>query len=74
MVPILSLGRGGYIGAAQVVGNLENVQRVKAVVQVEGRFGSGRDQFLVPVTTDEASRSPDRPKGFGVSAVIEFKM
>lgn len=74
VVPILSLGRGGYIGAAQVVGNPENVRRVKAVVQVEGRFGSARAQILVPVTTDQASGSPDRAKGVGVSAVIELKV
>jgi hypothetical protein len=74
VVPILSLGRGGHIGAAQVVGNPENVQRVKAVVQVEGRFGSGRAQVLVPVTTDKASGSPDRAKGVGVSAVIELRI
>ena len=74
VVPILSLGRGGYIGAAQVVGNPENVQRVKAVFQVEGRFGSVRAQFLVPTATDKVSGSPDRAKGVGVSAVIEFRI
>lgn len=74
VVPILSLGRGGYIGAAQVVGSPENVERVKAVVQVEGRFGSGRAQVLVPTTTDKASGTPDRARGVGVSAVIEFRI
>jgi len=74
VVPILSLGRGGYIGAAQVVGNPENVQRVKAVFQVEGRFGGVRAQFLLPTTTDRASGNPDRAKGVGVSAVIEFEI
>jgi len=74
VVPILSLGRGGYIGAAQVVGNPENVQRVKAVFQVEGRFGGVRAQMLLPTTTDRASGNPDRAKGVGVSAVIEFEI
>ena len=74
VVPILSLGRGGYIGAAQVVGNPENVQRVKAVVQVEGRFGSVRAQKLLPTATDRVSGNPDRAKGVGVSAVIEFEI
>lgn len=74
VVPILSLGGGGYIGAAQVVGNPENVQRVKAVFQVEGRFGSGRAQILVPTTTDSATGNPDRAKGVGVSAVVEFRI
>ena len=74
VVPILSLGRGGYIGAAQVVGNPENVQRVKAVFQVEGRFGDVRAQMLLPTTTDRVSGNPDRAKGVGVSAVIEFEI
>jgi hypothetical protein len=74
VVPILSLGGGGYIGAAQVVGNPENVQRVKAVFQLEGKFGSARARVLVPTTTDKVSGNPDRAKGVGVSAVIEFKI
>jgi len=74
VVPILSLGGGGYVGAAQVVGNPENVKSVKAVVQVEGKFGSARGQILLPTTTDKVSGSPDRAKGVGVSAVIEFRI
>ena len=74
VVPILSLGGGGYIGAAQVVGNPDNVKSVKAVFQVEGKFGSARARILVPTTTDKVSGNPDRAKGVGVSAVIEFKI
>jgi len=74
VVPILSLGGGGYVGAAQVVGTPESVQQVKAVVQVEGKFGNYRAKVLVPTTTSKASGTPDRAKGVGVSAVIEFKI
>ena len=74
VVPILSLGGGGYIGAAQVVGNPDNVKTVKAVFQVEAKFGSARARVLLPTTTDKATGSPDRAKGVGVSAVIEFKI
>jgi len=74
VVPILSLGGGGYIGAAQVVGNPDNVKTVKAVFQVEGKFGSARAKVLVPTSTDKVSGNPDRAKGVGVSAVIEFKI
>jgi len=74
VVPILSLGSGGYIGAAQVVGNPDNVKQVKAVIQLEGRIGSFRPRVLVPTTTDRASGTPDRAKGVGVSAVIEFSI
>jgi hypothetical protein len=72
VVPILSLGSGGYIGAAQVVGTPESVQKVKAVIQLEGNFGSVRAQILVPTVVDKATKNPDRAKGVGVSAVIEF--
>jgi len=74
VVPILSLGRGGYIGAAQVVGNPENVKSVKAVFQLEGRIGSFRPRILVPTTTDKVTGNPDRAKGVGVSAVVEFRI
>ena len=73
VVPILSLGGGGYVGAAQVVGNPENVKRVKAVIQVEGNFGSVRAQVLLPTEVDK-SKNPDRAKGVGVSAVVEFRI
>jgi len=73
VVPILSLGGGGYIGAAQVVGNPESVKRVKAVFQVEGRFGSVRAQVLLPTETEKGG-SPQRAKGVGVSAVVEFRI
>ncbi len=74
VVPILSLGGGGYIGAAQVVGNPDNVKTVKAVFQVEAKFGSARARVLLPTATDKASGNPNRAKGVGVSAVIEFKI
>ncbi len=74
VVPIISLGGGGYIGAAQVVGNPEQVKRVKVVVQVEGKFGSFGAKVLVPTTTSTPSGTPDRVKGVGVSAVVEFQI
>lgn len=74
VVPILSVGGGGYIGAAQVVGTPDSVRRVKAVVQVEGKFGDFRAKVLIPTTTAQVSGSPTRAKGVGVSAVIEFRI
>lgn len=74
VVPILSLGGGGYVGAAQVVGTPESVQRVKAVFQVEGNIGSFRPRIFIPAYVDKAAGAPERAKGVGVSAVIEFKI
>jgi hypothetical protein len=74
VVPILSVGGGGYIGAAQVVGTPDNVRKVKAVVQGEANIGDFRAKLLIPVTTATPSGTPNRAKGVGVSAVIEFSI
>lgn len=75
VVPILSLGGGGYIGAAQVLGVPSQVERTKFVVQVESKLiGSLRAKALVPVGSKPTSGQPDRIKGVGVSAVVEFNL
>ena len=75
VVPILSVGQGGYIGAAQVVGNPDKVQTVQAVAQVETRF---EDRFgmrvLLPISTKTVSGSPKGVSGTGVSAIIDFEI
>lgn len=76
VVPILSLGGGGYIGAAQVMGAKANVDQVKAVVQIEGNAVFGRNirvKALVPVgsrSTSDIKRIP----GVGVSAIIDIRI
>lgn len=75
VVPILSLGGGGYIGAAQVLGVPSQVERTKFVVQVESKLiGSLSGTLLVPVGSKPTGGQPDRIKGVGVSAVVEFKL
>jgi hypothetical protein len=75
VVPILSVGSGGFIGAAQVVGVPSKVETVKAVAQVEAKF---RDHFrmrvLIPVSTETVSGSPKGVSGVGVSAVLDFEI
>ena len=39
VVPVLSIGTGKYIGAVQVVGPTAQVDKVKAVGQLEGKIG-----------------------------------
>jgi len=76
VVPILSLGSGGYLGAAQVIGAKENVDKTKAVVQVEANalFGrSMRVKALVPVGSKTTSNIK-RIYGVGVSAIIDVKI
>jgi hypothetical protein len=75
VVPILSFGGGGYIGAAQVIGSQDLIDRTQAVVQIEGDF-SGR-QFRVKALIPIDSKNPvnfSRVNGVGVSAIIDVKI
>jgi hypothetical protein len=77
VVPIVSLGRGGYIGAVQVAGPRGQVDKVQAVAQLEGDFkviGGIRLRALVPISTKNPGRSINRVNGVGVSAIIDFKL
>ena len=76
VVPIISFGGGGYIGAAQVMGTKANVAKCKAVVQIEGNamFGKNiRAKALVPVGSKTTSKIK-RIYGVGVSALIDVRI
>lgn len=76
VVPIISIGQGGYAGAAQVSGPAHLVDKVKAVAQLEGNF-SGRTfrvKVLVPIETKEIVKDIKRVSGVGVSAVIDVRL
>lgn len=76
VVPILSIGGGGYIGAVQVIGSKANVDKCKAVVQIEGNamFGKNiRAKALVPVGSKTTSNIK-RIYGVGVSAIIDIRI
>ncbi len=74
VVPILSFGKGGHIGAAQVMGPEDLVAQTQSVIQIEGDFGSNfRVKALVPID----SKNPvnfTRVNGVGISAVIDVKI
>lgn len=74
VVPIVSVGKNGYVGAAQVTGPAEEVERVQAVAQLEASFnGIARIKGLVPVD----SKNPvgaNRIQGVGVSAIIDLRL
>ena len=76
VVPIITFGSGGYIGAVQVIGTKENVEKCKAVVQIEGDalFGKNiRAKALVPVGSRTTSNIK-RIYGVGVSAIIDIRI
>ncbi len=75
VVPILSFGNGGHVGAAQVMGPQELVDKTQAVVQLEDDF-SGKT-FRVKVLIPIDSKNPvkfSRVQGVGVSAIIDVKI
>lgn len=76
VVPIISFGGGGYIGAVQVIGSKDNVEKCKAVVQIEGNALFGRNiraKALVPVGSKTTSNIK-RIYGVGVSAIIDIRI
>lgn len=78
VVPIVSIGQGGFVGAVQVAGPQAQVNRVQAVGQVEGSIigGQFRLKALIPIDTQKPSdlKSIRRVKGVGVSAIVDVKI
>jgi len=76
VVPILSLGGGGYVGAVQIIGAKANVEKCKAVVQIEANAAFGRNirvKALVPVGSKTTSNIK-RIYGVGISALIDLRI
>ena len=74
VVPIVSIGTSGYIGAAQVTGPTEEVERVQAVAQLEASFNNiARIKGLIPIDSTNPSGA-SRIQGVGVSAIIDLKI
>ncbi len=76
VVPIISFGQGGYVGAAQVSGPAHLVDKVKAVAQLEANMSGKtfRIKALVPVESKDIVKDIKRVGGVGVSAVIDVRL
>lgn len=74
VVPILSVGQGGYAGAAQISGPAHLVDKVQAVAQLESRFQGIRVKALVPIATKDLVKDLKRVGGVGVSAIVDLKL
>lgn len=75
VVPILSVGEKGYVGAAQVAGPSSYVQSVKAVWQYEDNFS--RNEFRLKVLVPSSSLNPlelKRVPKVGISAIIDVSL
>jgi hypothetical protein len=78
VVPIVSIGAGKYVGAAQVTGAKEKLSKVKAVAQGELSTQAFdhevRLKILFPVDTLKPWEGIKGLSGVGVSAVIDFRI
>lgn len=71
VVPILSIGDKGYVGAAQVMGPKEAVNKVQAVFQIEESLDRFRIKVLVPSDSLTGLR---RVEKVGISALIDVAL
>lgn len=74
VVPIVSVGNNAYIGAAQITGPASEIERVKAVAQLEASFnGVARVKGLVPIDRMNPVGA-NRIQGVGISALVDLKI
>lgn len=75
VVPIVSLGSGAHIGAAQVGGTTKaDVDRTQAVAQLEGEWSSIRARALIPIDSVNPIQQFRRVQGVGVTAIIDVEL
>lgn len=75
VVPIVSIGSGAYVGAAQVIGDKDAVRKVEAVAQIEVNLpGSARGKILIPIDNATNLSKIRRVYKVGISAVIDVKL
>jgi len=75
VVPILSIGSGTRIGAAQIGANTEDaMERTQAVAQLEVHFQGIRISILIPIDSLNPIQQFRRVQGVGVTAIIDVKI
>ncbi|MFN3649098.1 MAG: hypothetical protein ACK47B_05905 [Armatimonadota bacterium] len=75
IVPIITVGSSLNIGAAQVAGKKSDVDRVKAVAQLETDYKDvARIKILVPVQSENVVQHIDRVPGVSVTALADYAL
>jgi len=75
VVPIVSIGNGTHIGAAQVGGVTKSaVDNTQAVAQLETEFNRIRIEVLIPIDNVNPLKQFKRVQGVGVTAIIDVKL
>jgi len=74
VVPIIAVGSGTRVGAAQVSGPKDLVSKTKVVVQIESKFSFKNLDVEVFVPSDSVNPLKfNRVEGVGVSALIDLR-
>jgi len=75
VVPIVSMGDGTHIGAAQVGGTSRaSVESTQAVAQLETSFQGIRVRVLIPIDSLNPLQQFRRVQGVGVTAIIDVRI
>jgi len=73
IVPIITVGSSLNVGAAQVSGADRDVDRCKAVAQLETDYKDvARIKILVPVQSEKVVEKIDRVPGVSVTAIADY--
>ena len=75
VIPVLSVGEKGYVGAAQVAGSQSLVSQVKAVLQFETAFADKqyRIKLLMPINSVNPIGAK-RVRGVGISGLLDIAL
>jgi hypothetical protein len=75
VVPVLSVGEKGYVGAAQVAGSQDLARKTKAVLQLETSWSNKqyRIKLLMPINSVNPIGA-GRVRGLGVSALVDVAL
>lgn len=76
VVPVLSAGSRGAIGIVQVAEPRDQVDRVKAVAQLQTQvkaLSTLQARILIPIDADNL-KNINRVSGVGVSAIVDIKL
>lgn len=71
VVPLFSFGEKLAVGAVQVSGSRKQLSKVRACVQIDGVFSSGKFRVKAYVPTTSSTKFK-RVHGVGVTALIDY--
>jgi hypothetical protein len=73
VLPVISVGRGTSVGAVQVTGSPQQVEKTQAVIQVEGKILGIQIRALIPNDSKNVTKI-NRVEGVGVSGIVDIKV